>query len=156
MASQVTGRPGLPWPREPSRGRLRRGDVLNVQRAAREARTAAMSRAICELLACSWPAEHAEARGDDALVDLAVADKAVVLAVRHENLAEHACRNPWRDASCRRPARRLPSSVKATAPSATMSPISAMISPFRPWVHGARRVHAALANLGSDGSSRIR
>lgn len=47
-----------------------------------------MSRAISSS-ACSWPAEHAEARGNDALVDLAVADKAVILAVRHENLAEH-------------------------------------------------------------------
>ena len=48
-----------------------------------------MSRAISSFLACGWPAEHAEARGNDALVDLAVADKAVILAVRHENLAEH-------------------------------------------------------------------
>ena len=62
--------------------------MLDVQRAARELAQLDVASDF-KLFACGWPAEHAEARGNDALVDLAVADKAVILAVRHENLAEH-------------------------------------------------------------------
>ena len=67
-----------------------RGDVLNVQRAAGQAAEHDVARDL-DLLALGRPAEHAQARGDDALVDLAFADECVVLAVHHDG----ACRT-WR------------------------------------------------------------
>ena len=64
------------------------GDVLDVQLGTGQAceRDIALD---LQLLALGRPAEHAQACGDDALVDLALAHEAGVLAVAHENLAEH-------------------------------------------------------------------
>ena len=80
-----------------------------------------------QLLACRRPALESQTGRDLALVDLAVADKVLVLAVAHKDLAEHL-------AVVHAATAPRPSSVKATAPWATISPISDMASPLRPRV----------------------
>ena len=64
------------------------GDVLDVQLGTGELGDHDVAHDL-ELLALRRPAEQTEAGGNGTLVDLAVADQVVVLAVAHEDLAEH-------------------------------------------------------------------
>ena len=64
-----------------------RGDVLDVQRCARKAAERYIALDL-QLLAFRGPTEHAQTRAAGALVDHAVADQALVLAMRHDDATE--------------------------------------------------------------------
>ena len=67
----------------------RRGDVLDVKLAARQAAQRDVAGDL-QLFAFRRPAEQAEARGGNTFVDLAFAHQILVLAVAHDHAAELA------------------------------------------------------------------
>ncbi len=75
-------------------------------------------------------------------------DERLVLAVRDDGGVERAWRSPSRSRIMPASCTPLPSSENATAPSASMSPISASASPFWPDGERADRVHAHAPALG--------
>ena len=92
-----------------------------------------MSRAIWSSVAGSRPALESQTGRDLALVDLAVADQVLVLAVAHKDLAEHLAVVH----AATEHARTLHAATvvgEGDAPWATISPISDMASPLRPRV----------------------
>ena len=67
----------------------RSGDVLDVQLAAGKAAQGDVASDL-QLLAFGRPTQKAQARRGDALIDLAIADQVLVLAVAHDHAAELA------------------------------------------------------------------
>ena len=63
------------------------GEVLNMQVRAGEPRELDVAGDV-DLLAGGRPAQHAQARGSDTLVDLALVDQGLVLAVVHDRMAK--------------------------------------------------------------------